>query len=108
MIIPVARASTRAVGQKYSDQSSCKLMGHLAQIFQNARTGRAFDLEIIAVKKMVTLKGLKDQVIDWKPDRTSPIGITAEQIGVTLARDIIDTIFLPLGAEDIRSGRVNF
>ena len=83
-------------------------MGHLAKIFQNTRTGRAFDLEIITVKKMVAFKGLKNQVVDWKPDRTSPIGITAEQIGITLAGYIIDTIFLALGAEDIGSGRVNF
>lgn len=83
-------------------------MGHLAEIFQNTRTRRALDLEIITVKKMVTFKGLKNQIIDRKPNRTSPIGITAEQIGVTLARYIVDTIFLALGAEDVRSGRVNF
>ena len=104
----MARTSTRAVGQKYSDQPSSKLMGHLAEIFQNTRTRRALDLEIITVKKMVTFKGLKNQIIDRKPNRTSPIGITAEQIGVTLARYIVDTIFLALGAEDVRSGRVNF
>ena len=104
----MAGTSAPAVGQKYSDQPSRKLMGHLAKIFQNTRTGRAFDLEIITVKKMVAFKGLKNQVVDWKPDRTSPIGITAEQIGITLARYIIDAIFLAVGAEDVRSGRVNF
>src|SRR3984893_1519766 len=108
MIIPVAGTSARAVGQKYSDQPSRKLMGHLAKIFQNARTGRAFDLKIVTVKKMVAFEGLKNQVVDWKPDRTSPIGITAEQIGITLARYIIDTIFLAVGPEDVGSGRVNF
>src|ERR1700737_2717254 len=108
MLIPVAGTSARAVGQKYSDQPSRKLMGHLAKIFQNSRTGRAFDLEIITVKKMVAFKGFKNQVVDWKPDRTSPIGITAEQIGITLARYIIDTIFLAVDPEDVGSGRVNF
>jgi hypothetical protein len=37
-------------------------MGDLAEIFENTRTGRAFDLEIITVKKMVAFKGLKNQV----------------------------------------------
>src|ERR1700738_1717749 len=83
-------------------------MGHLAKIFQNTRPARAFDLEIITVKKMVAFKGLKNQVVDWKPDRASPIGITAEQVGITLARYIIDTIFLAVGPEDVGSGRVNF
>jgi hypothetical protein len=83
-------------------------MGHLAEIFQNTRTGRAFYLEFVTVKKMVAFKGLKNQVIDWKPDRTSPIGIAAEQISITFARYIIDTIFLAVGAEDVGPGRVNF
>src|ERR1700687_3558058 len=83
-------------------------MGHLAETFHNTRNGRSFDLEIITVKKMVAFKGLKNQVVDWKPDRTSPIGITAEQIGITLARYIIDTIFLAVDPEDVGSGRVNF
>ena len=57
---------------------------------------------------MVAFKGLKNQVVDWKPDRTSPIGITAEQIGITFSRYIVDTIFLAVGAEDVGSGRVDF
>src|ERR1700757_2238876 len=108
MIIPVARAPARAVGQKYSDEPFCEVMGHLTQIFQNTRTGGAFDLEIITVKKMVAFEGLNNQVIDWESDRTSPVGITAEQIGITLTRYVIDTIFLAVGAEDVGSGRVNF
>src|SRR6266436_3583262 len=83
-------------------------MSYFTQIFQNTRTGRAFDFEIITIKEMVAFKSLKDQVINRKPDRTSPVGIAAKQIGITLAGYIVDTIFLTIRAKDVGVGRVNF
>jgi hypothetical protein len=39
-----------------------KLMGHLAEIFQKTRTGRAFDLETITVKKMVAFNSSASRI----------------------------------------------
>src|SRR5437762_904430 len=41
--------------------------------------GRAFDLEVFAVVVVKFLQGFDEQIVHWKPNRATPIGIAAEQ-----------------------------
>ena len=62
----------------------------------------ALDLERFAIKQVIPFERLDDQEIDREPNWASPIRVSAEKITVSLARNVIDSVFLAGHAEDVR------
>lgn len=44
-----------------------------------AGSGGQFDREGIAVEVVVAFECFDEQVVDWEPNRTAPIGVPAEE-----------------------------
>ena len=90
-----AWATIRFAAHEQSRQPQIEFMGHLAEVHHLARTGGAFDLEVVAVKMVIPLERFDQQIIDGKPDRPSPVGIAAKEPAVRFARRVADRKLLP-------------
>ncbi len=56
---------------------------------------------------IIAFQSLDDQIVNWKPNRSSPIGISAEEMSVSFAGNIIDAVFTTIGAKYIGLGSVD-
>ncbi len=72
-----------------------EFIGHLAEVHHLARTRGAFDLKVVAIEMVIPLERFDQQIIDRKPDRPAPVGITAKKPAVRFARRVADRILLP-------------
>jgi hypothetical protein len=68
-----------------------------------AGTGRAFNLEVVAVVEVEVQERPDKYGIDRHPDRTPPVGVAAEHVGVRLCGQIIHTVLLAARVEDRKS-----
>src|SRR5580704_262300 len=101
-VITVARPSPFMVFDKQTDEPAGNFVCHLLKVHENTRPGGAFDFEVIPVKIIVSLQSLHDQIVDRKPDRSSPVGVSTEKMSVPFAGNIIDAVFTAVGAENVR------
>ena len=53
---------------------------------------------------VIPFQSFNDQIIDWKPDRPSPIGVATEQMGVPFAGNIVDPVLTAVSTKNIGSG----
>ena len=82
------------VAKKDAGQAARHFFRHLVEVHHVPRTGRTFDLEVVAVEGVVVEERPDDQAVDWHPDRAPPIGVAAEHAGVGIGGDIAHAIFL--------------
>ncbi len=73
-----------------------------------ARPRGAFDLEVITVVVIEPLEGLDDQVVDGKPHRSAPIGVSSEQTALSFGGLVTDGERLPVQGDAIGLGLVHF
>ncbi len=78
-----------------------KFVRELLQRQHFSGTDRALHLQLVAVEMVVAFKGFDDQVVDREPDRAAPVGVAAEKVAIAFAGNIIDTMFLVPGDEDV-------
>src|SRR6516165_10607981 len=90
--VDVAESGSSAVfvAQEKARQASTQFVRHFVDCDEPPRAGRAFDFEFVAVVVMELLQRFDEQVIDGEPDRSAPVGIAAEKVGVRLAGLISD------------------
>ena len=86
-----------------------EFVGHAIEVYQLARSGRAFDPEGIAVIAVILAQSLDQQEVDGEPDRPTLIRVPTEMLGVHVPRHVGDRILLkvPVGAENVRAILVN-
>src|SRR2546427_3350262 len=75
----VDRSSPIRPAQENTGQTSGEVSRYVPEGRALTRSGRALDLEAGAVEVVELLKGLDQQVVDGKPDRSAPIGVAAEE-----------------------------
>ena len=78
----VNRSAAAVVSAEDRNETIGDLFGHLEQGHLASRTGWTLDDETVAVVEVVVEQGSDDEQIDGKPNRTSPVGISAEQSAV--------------------------
>src|SRR5581483_8848683 len=69
---PKNRPAAAGVREKQAHQPPGQLARHLRQRPLLAATGGKFDGEAVAIKTVITLQGLDQQVIEGKPNRPAP------------------------------------
>src|SRR5437879_12663902 len=72
---PVNRPSPVRPAQENAGQASGVLGSHVPEGRALIRSGRALDLKAGAVEVVELLKGLDQQIVDGKPDRSAPVGV---------------------------------
>src|SRR5207302_4492004 len=87
--------------QKDVRQAARKLMRHLREIHLPARADRALDRESLAVKVMVALERLDEEVVQRKPDRSSPVGVAPKEARIRFSWKVLDPELLALVVKDI-------
>src|SRR5688572_23870297 len=78
--------------EKQACQASRQLGRNAAEIHEIAGTGGELDLKVVAVVVIELLQRLDEEVVHGKPDRSAPVGVTAEEAGGGFGRLIIDAI----------------
>ena len=98
----LAETRTPAVftGHEERDKAVAQIKRDLSQVFHLSGTRRIFDREGVAVKVMISLKRLDDEIVGWKPDGPAPVGIAAEHVGVRLAGRVANFIGMTSVPED--------
>src|SRR2546427_7121017 len=77
----VDRPSPVRPAQENAGQASGELRRHVPEGRARTRPGWALDLKAGAVEVVELLKGLDQEVVDGKPDRSAPVGVSAEEAG---------------------------
>jgi hypothetical protein len=72
-------ASPLAVLEKDPNQAGRKFSGYLVDGDKSARTGWVLDFEVVSIVVMELLQRFDDEKIPREPDRTTPVGVAAEQ-----------------------------
>ena len=57
-------------------------------------TGRAFDFELVAVKRVQVQERSDDKHVDGHPDGPTPVGIASEHPIVRFGRQVLDSVLL--------------
>src|SRR6476469_10571318 len=97
----VDRPPTVFVLEKDIRQPSCYVLCYLVQVHLPPGAGWAFDSELVSEIQVVLHQRTDDESVDRHPDRSAPIGIAAEHPGVGLRRQIVDSVLLPAGGDDV-------
>src|SRR5216684_3696607 len=85
-----AGAKAIRIRQEELRQTPAQIARHFQQAHPLSRPGRAFHLERIPVEVMVALQCLDQQIVEGKPDRTSPVRVSSEQPAARFAGLISD------------------
>src|SRR5688572_29739473 len=72
----VDRSSPIRPAQENTGQASGELSRYVPEGRALTRSDRALDLKAGAVEVIEFLEGLDQQVVDWKPDRSAPVGVS--------------------------------
>src|SRR5439155_934996 len=102
---PRPRASIRYSGQCWSTAVSARDRGVTRDAATSGRartrSGRALDLKARAVEVVELLKGLDQQIVDGKPDRSAPVGVSAEETRARFCRLVVHAVFIAIDDEPI-------
>src|SRR5258705_13593819 len=86
----VDRPSAIRPAQENTGQASGELSGYVPEGRALTRSGRALDLKAGTIEVVELLKGLDQQVVDGKPDRSAPVGISAEEPRARFVRVVVE------------------
>ena len=96
------------VRQEQRREPPLQFTTHVAQIQHPPRASRELDAHLVAVKMVVTLERLDEQIVHRKPHRAAPVRVAAEQARVRFPRHIIHAMLLPARLENVRLLVVKF
>src|SRR2546425_1916137 len=96
---PVDRPSPVRSAQENAGQASGELSRYVPEGRARSRPGWALDLEAGAVEMVELLKGLDQQVVDGKPDRPTPVGVSAEEARARFRRFVVHAVFVAIDDE---------
>src|ERR1043166_8400929 len=96
------------VRQKQPAQSRVQFVRDLTQIFELAGPRRTFHPQAVAVKMVIPLERLDQQIINRHPDRAAPVGIAAKQARARFTGLVTDPIFVAIGLQHERMFAVHF
>src|SRR5262245_37592528 len=88
----VHRPSPIRSAQEDARQASREIGRDVPQGRARTRSGRVLDPQAGTVEVVELLKGLDQQVVDGKPDRPSPVGVSSEKAGARLGRLVVHTM----------------
>src|SRR5438552_969341 len=98
----MARPCPILVRQKDARKAARKFVSDLLQRQHISGTNRTFDLERFAIEQVITLERFDDEEVDWEPNRSAPVRVATEEVTRSLARNVIDTVFVIPDAENVR------
>src|SRR6267142_4591119 len=95
----VDRPSPIRPAQENTGQASGELSRYVPEGRVLTRSGRALDLKAGTIEVVELLKGLDQRVVDGKPDRSTPVGVSAEEARTRLGRFVVDAVFVAVDDE---------
>jgi hypothetical protein len=99
-------AKTRPVTPLIQSENGGKPFGEIGgdfpQMHEPSGPVGAFERETVTVKVVVPFEGLNEEIVDGKPDGTTPIGIPAEQGAAGLSRLVLQAVLDIPQTESIR------
>src|SRR5437667_4307735 len=98
---PVDRPPPVRPSQENAGQASGELRRYVPEGRALTRSGWALDLEAGAVEVVELLKGLDQQIVDGKPDRSAPVGVSAEETRARFCRLVVHAVFIAIDDEPI-------
>src|SRR5436309_5234648 len=98
----VDRPSPIRSAQENTGQASGELSRYVPEGRALTRSGRALDLKAGAVEVVELLEGLDQQVVDGKPDRSAPVGISAEEARARFCRFVVHAVFVAIDDQPVR------
>jgi hypothetical protein len=78
----MTRATTILPRQKEAHETQGEFARYGAEVHELARTCGTFDLQRVTVKVVIAFEGFDQEIVHWKPDGSTPIGIAAEHINI--------------------------
>src|SRR5439155_16344499 len=84
-------ASVRAA-QEDPGEPPRELAGHLPEIQPCPGTGRALDLEVVAVEVVELLQRLDEEIVHGEPDGAPPVRVATEEPARGLGRLVVDAV----------------
>src|SRR5215471_14477418 len=78
------------------------VLADIKQVHEIVGTGGELDPERVAIIQIKIQKRPYDQNVDWEPNRTAPIGVSAEHWTIRFARQIADSVVVAMHLEDVR------
>src|SRR5512145_965023 len=97
----VDRPSPIRPAQENAGQASGELSRYVPESRAQTRPGRALDLEAGAVEVVELLKGLDQEVVDGKPDRSAPVGVSTEEAGARFCGFVVHTVLAAIDDEHV-------
>src|SRR4029453_19231562 len=98
----VDRSSPIWPAQENTGQASGKLSRYLPEGRALTRSGRALDLKAGAVEVVELLESFDQQVVDGKPDRSAPVGVSAEEARARFCGFVVHAVLVTIDHERVR------
>src|SRR5437867_9470162 len=90
------------IAQENARQPTRQFRRHLPEGYLALGAGWKGYGQAIAVKVVKLLQRLDEQVVDWEPDRSTPVRVATEQPGAGLRWFVIHPVFRAVDREDVR------
>src|SRR5580698_3053802 len=96
------RTPTVFIAKKYPRQPAGELGRYFPQRQHFPTSGRELNLKIVPQIVMKLLERFNQQIVQWEPHRSSPVGVSAEQPGGRFARFVVDAVLCAICADYVR------
>src|SRR5262245_29585259 len=98
----VHRAAAIFVAEEDAREAAGKLASDIPEAHLLSGAGRKLELKTLASEIVELLQGLDEQIIQRKPDRPAPVGISAEQPGGRFSRLVVHRILVAIDLQPVR------
>src|SRR5262245_52095964 len=78
------------VVQEDRDQAVGQVVRDIVEREPAPTAGRVLHGVVLSERAVVAAESPDEQKVDWQPDRASPVGVAAEQVGLRLGRLVAD------------------
>ena len=72
------RPSAVFAANENMNQAAGDFGSHFPEVRFTPRASGTFDFEVLAIIMVILLQGFDEEIVQWKPDGTAPIGIATE------------------------------
>ena len=101
-IFTVTRTTSRTVSQEEVAEAARYLVCNLPKIQKVPAAGWALNFEGVAVELIVSVESLDEEKVNRKPYGAAPVRIPAEEIGVGVARTVVDSVVSIFKGQTVR------
>ena len=78
LLTPKDWSKAFSIGCENRDNSVREILGNFVEVCHLAAARREFNLEVVAVIRVVDSQGANDREVDWHPDWPAPVTVATE------------------------------